>query len=205
VIEKVEIDVREAHERGDVHAMTATLIEGYGGEIYGFLVTAHGNFSDADDVFSSFGVALWRSLERFDMRCAGRTWAYRVARAASADHFRAATRRRESPLHPSAELSALVVRVRTATASHLKTERKTELQRLREELDPDDRALLVLRVDRRLAWKDLALVFLTERSVDDASPPDEGSLAREAARLRQRFQTIKRRLREMGRERGLIQ
>jgi RNA polymerase sigma factor (sigma-70 family) len=200
VIEKVEEKVRDAHQRRDVDAMTTAVIEGYGPEIYGFLVSTHGGFGDADEVFSQFAEKLWTTFDRFEMRCAARTWAYRVARSVSADWFRQGRRGAEVPLSKASRLSQLAVEIRSATASHLKTERKTELQRLREELEPDDRALLVLRVDRDLPWKALARIFLEDR--DEAF--DDEAVVREAARLRQRYQTIKRRLRELGRERGLL-
>lgn len=188
--------------------MTTAILRGYGAEIYGFLVSTHGGWSEADDVFSAFSEALWRSVAAFDLRCSARTWAYRIARNTSVDHRRGARRRREVPMTSSAHVTELAQGIRTATASYLKTERKTELQRLRDELDPDDRALLVLRIDRDLGWSDLARIFLQDRS--DASGqgcgvvPEADELKRESARLRQRFQKIKRTLHELGRERGLV-
>lgn len=199
VIDAVEKNVRAAHEAADVAAMTSAILEGYGGEIYGFLVTAHGSTSVADDVFADFSERLWRSLEGFELACSARTWAYRVARGASVDQHRRDARRAEVPLSDASRLSALVVRIRTETASHLKTERKTQIQQLRDELDPESRMLLVLRVDRGMAWRDLARVFLEERS----AVFDDGALDREAARLRQRFQKMKRRLRALADARGI--
>jgi RNA polymerase sigma-70 factor (ECF subfamily) len=59
----------------------------------------------------------------------------------------------------------------------------------------------VLRVDRQLAWTDLARVLLHG---DDTSTLTEDVLRREAARLRKRFQILKEQLYEMGRREGLI-
>lgn len=202
MIEKVERKVRDAHAAQDVDAMTHHVLSGYGPEIYGFLVSTHGTYGDADEIFSSFSESLWRSLGAFDLRCSARTWAYRIARGASVDHFRAQSRRRESPASSPGKHAELAVRIRTATAEHLKTENKTALQSLRDELSESDRALLVLRVDRGLGWKELALVMAGGADGNEAL--DDTVLERESAKLRQRFQTVKRRLQELGRQRGLI-
>ena len=62
-----------------------------------------------------------------------------------------------------------------------------------------DRALLVLRVDRGLSWNDLARVLN-----EDGEPLDDAALKRESARLRKRFQLLKRELLELGRAAGVV-
>ena len=70
---------------------------------------------------------------------------------------------------------------------------------LRESLEPDDQTLLILRVNRALSWKDVAMVL-------EAIPPDdEAGLDRGAARVRQRFQAIKKRVRELAKRHGLLE
>jgi hypothetical protein len=64
-------------------------------------------------------------------------------------------------------------------------------------LDDVDRALLVLRVDRRMSWTDIAQVM----SGGDCT---EAELIRASARLRQRFRTIKETIRKRARELGLL-
>ena len=73
----------------------------------------------------------------------------------------------------------------------LQTREKDRLRALREALDPDDRTLLVLRVDRDMPWSDVARVFL-----GDGARGDEASVARKAAALRKRFERVKAMLRE---------
>ena len=53
---------------------------------------------------------------------------------------------------------------------------------------------------RRLSWNDLAQVL----HEDEGAPLEGAALTREAARLRKRFQLVKERLYEMGREAGLL-
>ena len=96
-------------------------------------------------------------------------------------------------------MGQLVEQLRTQTLSLYGQRNLDAIAKLREELPEEDRALLVLRVDRGLEWADLARVFLAG---DDTPTPDV--LKRESARLRKRFQLIKERLLAMGRERGLL-
>jgi RNA polymerase sigma-70 factor (ECF subfamily) len=90
---------------------------------------------------------------------------------------------------------------RSDTASYLKTQRRSRIAALRDALPLEDQELLVLRVDRRLAWNDIARVLLHP---EDGEVLTSEALEREAARLRKRFQILKRQLYEMGRREGLI-
>jgi RNA polymerase sigma-70 factor (ECF subfamily) len=81
----------------------------------------------------------------------------------------------------------------------LKSEVKSRMAELRQHLPPDDQALLVLRVNRRLDWREIAHIML-----DGAETADDAVLAREAARLRKRFQLVKERLRELAQAEGLL-
>lgn len=170
-----------------------------GPAIYGLLVSLHGSHDVADEVFSVFSERLWKSLGRYRGECSVRSWTYRVARAASIDHRRVAGRR-QAPLVSESPLARVAVQVRTETATFLRTEKRTALQALRDELSTEDQLILVLRVDRNLAWNELAAVTLEATEAVD----DPAALKRESARLRQRFTGLKKRLRRLATERGLI-
>jgi RNA polymerase sigma-70 factor (ECF subfamily) len=88
--------------------------------------------------------------------------------------------------------------VRSATHVYQQTAVKDRVRALREQLDPDDQMLLVLRVDRGMAWRDLAMAMAGEVELDDAA------LEREAARLRKAFERVKDDLRRMATETGLL-
>jgi RNA polymerase sigma-70 factor (ECF subfamily) len=202
--ETLERDIRHRLDQGD-HTGAATLaIRGYGGEIYGFLLAFHRNEQDCAEVFSRFSETLWRDLPKFRGDSSFRTWAYTLARHASLNYCRDQRRRdrRHEPL-PAASappaLSALVEQVRSQTVSYLRTERRSRFRALRESLPAEDQALLVLRVDRELAWNELALVLH-----DGPEPLGQDELKREAARLRKRFQLLKERLLELGRRAGVV-
>ena len=171
---------------GNIRGAATSALEKYGDEIYSLLASIHRG--DADDVFSLFCERLWKGLARFEGRASFRTWAYTVAWRASL-HFR--TRQPREVLISDGELSALAMAIRTSTHSRLIREKTSRLRELRETLPAEDQALLVLRIERELDWKDLSRVMNPEVELDD------DALVRESARLRKRFQSVKERLREL--------
>jgi RNA polymerase sigma-70 factor, ECF subfamily len=201
--EELEREIRAFWDRGELQGAAAAAVRGYGPEIYGFLVAFHRQKDDASEVFAAFTERLWRGLPGFAWQCSFRTWAYAIARNTSLTYRRQARRRAEmyGPMPEGSQLSALEQPPRSETASYLKTQRQTRMAALRESLPREDQELLVLRVDRKLAWKDLARVLLHP---EDGSSPGDELLEREAARLRKRFQIVKEQLYEMGRREGLI-
>jgi RNA polymerase sigma-70 factor (ECF subfamily) len=200
---RLEQDVRALSKRGD-HVAAATLaLGGYGPEILGFLIAVHQNEADASEAFSEFSEVVWRKLPAFTWEATLRTWAYAVARNVSrALHRNASRRGRRAGAAGDSVLEGIAQAVRSETLTYLRTEMKTRLQALRDQLPEEDRMLVVLRVDRGLEWNELARV-LGEAEGD--TPIYETALAREAARLRKRFQLVKDKLRELARREGLVE
>lgn len=199
--DEIERDIRRLTEASDLDAATTVALEGYGPEILRFLIGFNGSETAASEVFSLFAEGIWRGIGAFDWACSFRTWAFAVARRASLRHRRDQGRRaaRQVPLEQCAAISRIAEQVRSQTLSYLRTERKSRFAEIRETLPPDDRALLMLRVDRKLSWKDCARAMQ-----DDEAPLDEEALKREAARLRKRFQLVKEKLLVIGRSEGLV-
>jgi RNA polymerase sigma-70 factor (ECF subfamily) len=199
--EELEREIRRPLEQRDYSTAATLAIRGFGPEIFGFLLAFHRDQEDAAEVFAAFSERLWRDLPKFAGNSSFRTWAYALARHASLNYRRDARRRerRQQPLPEGSELSGIAEQVRSETLSYLRTERRSRFAALRASLPPEDQALLILRVDRGLSWNDLACVL---RAGDEPLAKDE--LAREAARLRKRFQLLKARLLEMGRNAGVV-
>jgi RNA polymerase sigma-70 factor (ECF subfamily) len=196
-----ERPIRAAFDVGDLDAATTLALELYGREIFGFLAARSPSQDVAGDIFGQFCEDFWRSMRKFEWRCSIRTWAYKLARhAAHNDRSKARRAAGAVPLSQLSHLSVLVDRVRTETCQHLKTEVKSQLQQLREQLPPDDQTLLILRVDRGMSWRELAEVMWSE---PEAATEEE--LGREAAKLRKRFQVAKERLRELVEQAGLLE
>jgi RNA polymerase sigma-70 factor (ECF subfamily) len=200
---QLERDARALCERGD-HAAAATLaIKGYGPELFGFVYSMSPGEADAADAFAETAEALWRSLPTFAWQCSLRTWAYAIARNQMRHRRRGAARQRKRGANVGdAPLEQVAIAVRTETLPFLRTENRTRLQVLRDELPEEERMLLALRIDRRLAWNDIARV-LAEGGEDE--PPASVAVAKEAARLRKQFQVVKDRLRARAKKEGLIE
>jgi RNA polymerase sigma-70 factor, ECF subfamily len=193
-----EIQARVA--AGDLAGAATVALRGYGPEVHRFLVAMHGP-SGAGEVFSLFAEGIWRGVGSFDWGASFRTYAFAVARRASLRYRRDEGRRaaREVPLEQHEALSAIVAEVRSATASYLRTEHKNRFAAIRDSLAPEERELLLLRVEQQLAWNDCARALC-----DGDEPIGEAEVKREAARLRKRFQLLKERLLAIGRAEGLV-
>jgi RNA polymerase sigma-70 factor (ECF subfamily) len=196
---------RAAHaacQAQDYRAAIVVVMEGYGTEIYSFLLAQfRGDVGAADDVFSAFCEDLWRGLSHFQWRCSIRAWCYKLARS-GASRFRRAPHnqaKRRISLSEAPFLDALTQPARTSTRPHLRTDVKDRFEELREQLSPEDRDLLILRVDRNLPWRDIAHAMQSS----DAALDDDQIKKLEAA-LRQRFAGVKERLKRLAQEAGLL-
>ncbi len=190
--------IRALLERGDALGASTEALRALGPEVLGFLVRVLGSEADADEVFAATSERLWRSLSSFQWRCSLRTWMYVIARH-EIDRYRRGAQRHERGRVSASALEEVVAHVTTRSRSALRAERRDAVAKLREELPEDDRAILILRVDRGLAWDEIALSFL-----DDPDECTEEERKREAARVRKRFQLIKERLAVRAKAEGLV-
>ena len=186
--------IRAAWEGGD-HAGAMTLVvDRYGDEVLGFLRARLGHDDQAAEAYADTLEKVWRGFPGFAWRSSARGWVYAIARNAMIDLVRGERRhRKDATVGDLGPISALVARTRTRTAEYRRTETKDRFRQLREALPEDDQTLLVLRVDRGLSWLDLAAVL---------APDDDPKQA--AARMRQRFTSVKRRLKAAALEQGLL-
>jgi len=192
-----ERELRRSWDNGDFRAVTTIALERYGPEILGILTARLRSAADAADVFSLFAEDLWRGLPGFQWRCSLRAWAYRIARNACVRWASAGERRPERNVSmEQGGVLELADRVRSSTRVHQRTEVKSEVRRLREELPELDQMLIILRIDKALEWHDI-VVALSDEDLDGPA------LKREAARFRNRFQGATERLRELARARGI--
>lgn len=196
-----QLAISELLAAGDLAGAVTLVIRTYGPEIYSYLHAVHRDTSDTDEVFSLFSEALWRSLRSRELRCSLRTWAYAVARRTSL-RYRRAERRRAAHFVPwpdNTGLSQVAIAVRTETALYLQTAKRSRFAELRASLPEEDQTLLMLRVDRGLSWNDLVEVL------GHAGAPYSAELVRrDSARLRKRFQALKKKLQVMAEQAGLV-
>lgn len=189
-------ELRAAFHAGRLQELTAAFLAGHAEEIQRFLAAYLADADAAREVYSSFCEAFWKGLPSFEWRCSLRAWAYTLARHAAIRHGtrQQHARRRAARLAASVPLRPGTPSGRTSTAAYLRTEVKTRMRELREQLSPDDQALIILRIDRGLSWRELCAVL----------SPEGRAPAKEQARLRKRFQLLKAKLRSMAVDEGLI-
>ncbi|MDJ0763882.1 MAG: sigma factor [Myxococcota bacterium] len=199
----VEPHIRGAFKKADFDTAATLFMQHFGSEIVSFLAgRLKGEAADVSEVFSQFAEDFWRGLPNFRWRTTIRGWAYALARNAAYRYIQQVDRQREREItynSKSANFARLVSEIRAETKRHLRTEVKDQLRALREQLDMDDQTLLVLRVDRQLSWKELAVVLS-----DMGEQMERSDIIQWSARLRQRFQTIKKRLKELAIAEGLL-
>ncbi len=107
--------------------------------------------------------------------------------------------RKTVPLPDGPDNSKQEMPGRTLALSPLESDEKSELRRLRRSLDPEDQAILILRIDRRMSWNEIGAVML---GADE--PRDEAALARKATAVKKRFEQIEADLKRLARESNLL-
>ncbi len=183
--------IQAALKQGQEQEAIRLAVVSYGPELLNFLAAVHSSQEQAAEVFAEASADLVRSLGSFRGDCRFSTWFYAIAKNASRRYFKDPYQKRKVALSQSGDLPAPV---RTTTAAFLKTEWKDKLRALRDSLDPDDRALLVLRVDRRMTWSQIAMVLEPQKPSEAVN-----------AKLRKRFERIKEKLREEAIQSGWLQ
>jgi RNA polymerase sigma-70 factor (ECF subfamily) len=186
----VDASVSAHLARGDNASALRAILDAYGAELHTFVRSVLRNEHAASEAFAQVQEDLWRGLPGFRAESSLRTWAYVVAQRACFRHRARAGNRRDAPLSAA---SPTALAARTDTSRRRREQRHALLVQLREELPEDDRALMILRVDRDLSWEDVARV-LSETATSEEKPHVT------VAGLRKRFERIKERLRSRLRE-----
>jgi RNA polymerase sigma-70 factor (ECF subfamily) len=189
--EAVEADVVALLDQGEIDRAAERIIRGLGAEILRYLRGVADDPDDADDAFSRFAEGLWSSMGSFRRESSVKAWAYRIAWHAALRVLQDPYRRRRDLLR-SSQASQLADEVRSRTSLEREAHVDERIERLRRELPPEDRALLILRIDRGLPWNDVARVF-----AGDGAPVD-------AAALRKRFERLKQRIRARAIAEGIV-
>lgn len=170
-----------------------TVLESVGPEILGWLCGVFLDDDAAREVYTAFEAELPRELWTFREQTSFKCWLYGLAR-------RVAFRRLRSPSSQEVPLGASLPPPREGETD-TRTWAKTELSpsaftRLRARLDPEERMVLILRVDRRMKWDEVARVM--------ENPSTPATLRESAERLRRYFHRVRDRLRIMAVEEGLL-
>ena len=186
--EESERRVRACVAAGDVGSGVTGVLRLYGAEVFGFVAALIETPAIARDVYATVGEQMACSLAGFEWRCDLRTWMYLLARRELAAFRERNGAPAEIPSGPQKPPSSSPFRQKAF---------RDVLSTLRRRLPVQDREILILRVDRRLSWRSLAITGLGDRATD-------AELAREEARLRDRLERIKEKLGQIARDHGIL-
>jgi RNA polymerase sigma-70 factor (ECF subfamily) len=193
---KLEAELRAQCEARRYGRAAELALEGYGPEIRKLMKVTLREGSRVDDAFSALSESLLTSLPGFRWESSFRTWIYSMARNICAHSIRSPGAR-ELP-SPEGVLDGQPVLDRTATQPWLRTDIKSRFKELQARLSPHEQLILSLRVDRGLSWTEAAQAMAGRQ----LSPAETH---KRAAVLRQQFQRIKSRLRELALDEQLLQ
>ncbi|MFN0247036.1 MAG: RNA polymerase sigma factor [Kofleriaceae bacterium] len=186
---QLEARVRALCAAGDIDAALTAAIEGYGSEIYGFLVGLAKDRTLAGDAFATTCERIWKGLPQFRWTGTLRVWAYQIARNEFLRTIREdSITRGRVPLSQIPSVQLAINHVRSTTPIYEKPAVQDKFVELRASLDPEDHMLLGLRIDREMSWLEIVGVLGTGN-------PETAT--REATALRKRFERLKARLVEL--------
>jgi RNA polymerase sigma-70 factor (ECF subfamily) len=188
--QEIEARVEESAARGDYGSAVTALIEGYGPQVMSYLRQVIKDPDEAEDAFALFTLNVWRGFPGWERRASARAWAYSVAWNAAGRSFRDPWRRRRERLPSS--VAASMAAARTASSGLDRERDASGLEEFRATLGPEELSLLVLRIDRGLSWREVAVAM--------GEPDDDAHLAA----LRKRFERLKEKLGRWARDRGLL-
>ncbi len=194
----LERRIRRHHERGELKEAATAAIEGFGPEILGFLVAIVRDEHLAGEVFAQFCEDLWNRLAGFRSEMSFRTWGYALAckawRLHREPHFRKTMALSDAP-----EISSAEQRVGTMASPPRQSALEERAAQLRQSLDPEDQALLILHLDRAMSWREIGMVMLGPEESQDRE-----ALSRKAAALQARYQRVTEELKRIALKSQLI-
>lgn len=195
---RLEEEIHHLCRRGELGRAAERVLQGYGPEIRRVMSGMLRDAEHSKEAFSAFSESLLKGLSRFRWESTCYTWLYRLARNACLQQVRSLATREQ--LASPSMLPELSAQQRTSTDPWQQTTVKALFRALRERLEPQERLLLVLRVDQQLSWLEVA-----RRMSELPEPPAEEALSRRATALRQQFLRVKNRLRALAVEQGLLE
>lgn len=157
-----DTDIIEKVKNGDDQAFEELVVR-YQNKIYNLALRMTGNADDAFDMTQEAFVRAWRGLETFQFESSFSTWLYRLASNLCIDFLRSQKRRRTVPLvfeedgeekqydlpDPHPEPEAVV----------LAAEEQRVLEQALNELEPEYRQIITMRVIDDLSYTQIAQIL----------------------------------------------
>ncbi len=190
--------IAELCAEGSFDRATTLALQQLGPSVLRYIAAQIRDEDTTSEAFARFSEDVWRGMRGFRSQSSVRVWSFAIARNAIAQVLRKQKRdRNRSRAFSSTLANRVAAKVRTDTLEYLRSETKQRFAQLRQRLSADEQALLVLRINERMGWEDIARVQL--------DMPTDATVKREAARLRKRFQLVRDKLRKMAKAEGLLE
>lgn len=196
-VAEIESRVRTLLAAEEYRQAAKFLLDALGADVLRFLSARLNGRAEAEDAYLQFSEDLWVGLPAFRWESSLRTWMFILARSAAMQASR--KRQREGDPRRLAELEQFREYVKRTTARYLRTAVKDRMRRIRERLSEDEQTLLILRVDQKLEWRELAVVM---NEVAGEAPAED--VERATQRMRTRFQDARAALRALAESEGLL-
>lgn len=142
---EVEFETIRRAQAGDETAL-AQIYDAFARPIYRYQYSRVGNPADAEDLTSQTFMAVLEALPRYQPRGRFTAWMFQIARNKAMDHFR-----RNHALSEVSEAVADIAQTDALDAVYQK-ESRSQLKRLIQHLDEDERELLRLRFNAELSF-----------------------------------------------------
>lgn len=175
----VAFRVRSSLRGGDDVGAARAALEAHGAEVFGFLLGVSDDAVAAEAMYADLGRRVKTELSEFDWEWSLRIWLYTLARRELADR-----RHRRRQMTTATEPADSEPSVR---GSHQRLRAPRVVSRIRRALTEEEREVLILCVDRKLGWRELARTALGSRA-------DAGQVDAEAERVREVVSALRARL-----------
>jgi RNA polymerase sigma factor (sigma-70 family) len=157
----VERQISALLQQEDWNGAILVAEQSFGAEIHGYLRAVLRDAALAEEALQAFRLALVKGVRTFKQSCEFRIWAYVIAK-----HETLRVLRRRGRTRPLDSGRCDQIPARSSTRDWDKSINLRKMDCVRAQLSEDERELLVLRVDRRMSWEEVACIVSTpERPV----------------------------------------
>lgn len=156
--EAIETEIGRLMERRDWNSAVDAAISAYGPEILGYLRSVLRSSALAEEALQAFGLALAKGMPDFKRTCEFRLWAYVVAKN---EALRVLKKERKYTALDSAARDQIPAPSVYQPETWERTVKTRIMDCIRARLSADDLEVIVLHVDRGMAWDDIACILST--------------------------------------------
>ena len=153
-MENIDRDIIERASNGDMRAFEE-MYKKVSAFVYNVALRVTGNTDDADEVTQDAFMKVYKNLKSFRHLSSLKTWIYRITLNTALNSVKASRKHREQRADYDAVTDTVGIEEKVRSSVDLKDKEKA-VTALLEELNPDQRACIVLREIEGLDYKEIA-------------------------------------------------